>query len=804
MIGKDGKDKMKIGKSKLVLFLAVIVLLLLSSGPAVYAAVYDIDGEASWELGTGETQYGSFEEMLSLANKNGGTVKLFSDVELSSTAAITNVINLDLCGHTVKKIDGASFYAITVGKEATLTLQDSATTENVDYIGAVAGGIKNEGTFILESGSVSGNTNGYGVDNSGNFTMKNGVISQNSGVFASGAGVHNTGAFTMYGGSISENGSSASMGGGVYNTGTFIMKGGMISHNTIWWYYSCKGGGVYNANDGSFIMEDGVISNNNVLSDNGMGFGGGVCCDGKSTFIMNGGTISGNSATEGGGISLEGDQYQNTSFTMNGGRVDGNTAGEYGGGIFIYNNAEAAIYSGYITNNTCITEGVFGGGGIAVYGMSYEGYGAKHGELRLYNVVITDNHAGTLGGGVACCPRSDTYVYLADGGAIYGNEGDNEFWMLSKEPDSGKTYSMHGLYLSKYMLGGGAYHWTDMNGNELNTDELTDAWTDLAALNAITQGSVEAKTANNLAKVFITGNTTNAAGGGIANNGRMYIGSSEADLRIEKQVENRTDHAGATGFDFTVTFWTEAEGGVKTPYTSEVIYVGSNAEGVKTVIPNENGDVTFTLNADDYVVFYGIDDGLQYKVSEADSSDYETVSKNEQGIIHHDSEMINVTFTNAYLAKEGSLAITAEKTLDGKTPEGSSFTFLLKDENGNVIQSKNNNGSTIMFDSLAFNQEGSYVYYIVEQIGSDSGIIYDNSEYKVTVTVTKQDDYHAFVSYEKDGAAYDGTPVFANTTNGDIRPTGDNSMVLLWLVLPVFGAGLAGVMLYGGRRKYSK
>lgn len=86
-----------------------------------------------------------------------------------------------------------------------------------------------------------------------------------------------------------------------------------------------------------------------------------------------------------------------------------------------------------------------------------EGYGAKLAScicITWPQPIIMQVHSG---GGVACCPRSDTYVYLTDGGAIYGNEGDCEFWMLSKEPDSGKTYPMHGLYLSKYMLGGGAY-----------------------------------------------------------------------------------------------------------------------------------------------------------------------------------------------------------------------------------------------------------------------------------------------------------------------------------------------------------
>lgn len=189
-----------------------------------------------------------------------------------------------------------------------------------------------------------------------------------------------------------------------------------------------------------------------------------------------------------------------------------------------------------------------------------------------------------------------------------------------------------------------------------------------------------------------TGNTTNAAGGGIANNGRMYIGSSEANLRIEKQVENRSNDAEQNEFEFAVTFWTEAESGEKIPYTKEIAYVGSNTEGVKKAALNEKGELAVNLAGDDYLVFYGLDDGVQYKVNEADSSGYETLSENEQGVIDHEDGMINVIFTNTYIAKAGSITVTVEKTLDGKEPEGSNFTFLLKDEEGNVIQSKSNNG----------------------------------------------------------------------------------------------------------------
>jgi hypothetical protein len=155
------------------------------------------------------------------------------------------------------------------------------------------------GTFIMQSGTITGNTNstassgggGVLVSSSRTFTMYGGVISDNTG--KSGGGVYlYGGTLTMHGGEISGNTSTGSGGGVEILNGTFDMYNGTISGNTA----ITQGGGVYSYS-GTFTMHDGTISGNTGDRGGGVNVGGG-------TSTMRGGEISGNTAnnsTYGGG-----------------------------------------------------------------------------------------------------------------------------------------------------------------------------------------------------------------------------------------------------------------------------------------------------------------------------------------------------------------------------------------------------------------------------------------------------------------------------------------------------------------------
>lgn len=107
----------------------------------------------------------------------------------------------------------------------------------------------------------------------------------------------------------------------------------------------------------------------------------------------------------------------------------------------------------------------------------------------------------------------------------------------------------------------------------------------------------------------------------------------------------------------------------------------------------------------------------------------------------------------------------ALKTLDGQTPASDLFSFELKDENGNLIQTKKNKDNKVTFDTLIFSEVGTHKYYISEVKEKDDSIIYDSAVYEATVDVTLSDNYNAKVTYKKDGQPIEDIPTFENKTN---------------------------------------
>ncbi len=113
--------------------------------------------------------------------------------------------------------------------------------------------------------------------------------------------------------------------------------------------------------------------------------------------------------------------------------------------------------------------------------------------------------------------------------------------------------------------------------------------------------------------------------------------------------------------------------------------------------------------------------------------------------------------------------IEAAKTMDGKTPSGSAFTFVLRDRDGNVVQTVNNNGGSIHFSPMNFREAGVYEYSLSEEKGDNSTIRYDKTVFEVIVTVMIGSDGNAAaaISYQQNGKQIDSIPVFRNTTITD-------------------------------------
>ena len=118
----------------------------------------------------------------------------------------------------------------------------------------------------------------------------------------------------------------------------------------------------------------------------------------------------------------------------------------------------------------------------------------------------------------------------------------------------------------------------------------------------------------------------------------------------------------------------------------------------------------------------------------------------------------NAIFENGYTPKAGSVVLSAEKVLTGRTLQADEFIFELVDEDGTVLQTKANDATgQIAFDALAYDKAGEYRYTIREQAGNDGTITYDAKELAVVVTVTDEDVQLTAV------AEYEGNQVFENS-----------------------------------------
>ena len=87
-----------------------------------------------------------------------------------------------------------------------------------------------------------------------------------------------------------------------------------------------------------------------------------------------------------------------------------------------------------------------------------------------------------------------------------------------------------------------------------------------------------------------------------------------------------------------------------------------------------------------------------------------------------------------------TVTLTATKLLDGEDATGSNFEFeLYKIVEGKEvrIQKVKNEGKNINFSELSFDETGTYTYYMREVGGGDQYIKYDDTVYKIVITVDK-------------------------------------------------------------------
>ena len=656
-------------------------------------------------------------------------------ITLDGASELSSLIQVEEGGTLIVRnsavLEGSLYTAVRNEGSFTLdssTIQNSCLSDVYSRDPIYGGGVYNSGSFTMINGRITANcmngnkTYGGGVYNSSIFEMSGGTITKNISGPQNGGGVYNaaSGSFTMKGSSTIEGNEAFFSGGGVYNEGIFAMEQGTVTGNDV----SSYGGGIYNGTAGTFTMNGGRITKNTALAENpsagtmNRNKGGGIFNNGTFTmydgeisenrsgqgggvqnglsmpadvkggdFVMEGGVISGNSALfYGGGVYID---ENGGTFSMNDGEIRENTAEYNGGGIFIDTRSTATIRKGRIESNTANGKagGGYAGGGIYVNQSSSDE--KENGTLYLYNAAVYHNTSKLEGSGIAACPYSNVKVYVTNGGLIYGNTGENgeSLPQVYMQTPYETLDRVHEVFLSRYMLGGGSYNWTDKDGNLLTDEQLYNAGT-IAAYNTLADGDASVLAALSKATVFITGNISAERGGGIGCNGNLIIGTEEpitdyGNLKIKKTVAGTTE---LSQFEFTIVL----EDGSHAPYLEKIDAVID--EQLMELSPDENGSIKLSLSAGSEIELVGLPAGMVYTVTETEVPGCRVTINGESGKWSDSGdiraeETVEVSFLNDFRpVTENPESSDSDKESDPQTgkdsgdshnPQTGDFTSIL-------------------------------------------------------------------------------------------------------------------------------
>ena len=137
-----------------------------------------------------------------------------------------------------------------------------------------------------------------------------------------------------------------------------------------------------------------------------------------------------------------------------------------------------------------------------------------------------------------------------------------------------------------------------------------------------------------------------------------------------------------------------------------------------------------------------------------DADTYEitvTVKDNQNGyLVASVAYSASPIFENIYEGTSALAVISATKTLEGKPLAADTFTFELVDGDDKVVAETTNDASGGIGFAMEYTEAGTYTYTLREKKGTETGMTYDEKTYKVTVTVTADENGYltAAVSYD--------------------------------------------------------
>ncbi len=705
-----------------------------------------------------------------------------------NTVSVTADSSWDGEGVTVYRNPSFTGALVSLAKDANLSVQGMTVDGNDQLVTAQDSLFKVEGTLSLGTGATLRNAKNYytggGCPAGGAVYVDGGTLNLNSGSTI-------TGNTSVWGGGIYARGGHV-----VLNDGAAVTNNKAINQSGS--FTGCGGGIIMNGTNGVLDMNGGLVAGNYAQE-----YGGGIALH---TLVL---------------TNTDGD----VTLNMNGGTIDGNTAKGSGGGIFVQEYAVANVNAGSITNNKALgnaswTDGGVLGGGIYVNGgipTGIEGMPQKDGQLNLGLAVISNNTASYAGAGVTYCPSGTNLFKQEDGVAIYDNyttsgkradfclQGNITYYYQFDGRTEVKQKNLP-IYLSEFMLGGVDAGWVDADGNPVDVETLhslgSDYKTHYHLNSSLSAGDGATSIAEDLATVHISGNYSAREGGGIGNNGVVQYGNHTSDLTKAKLSFHKDAYTTAgqedNTYDFTLTSCDDqgkastsgkvSEGGSVVDDGSKGILVkvqGTGDISLPTIYYKSAGTYHYLLTEDSgddptrYLVTVNVtkgEDGL----SATSSWRYST----DEGQTWQDQPADQVpTFYNNYQVAVGYRALSlranarkataatvepvAQKELDGQRDmEAGLFTFeLVDDATGQTYTATNASDGKVVFDQLFYTEAGDHWYTIREKAGDDQSVVYDQTVYRLKVSVTKGQDgaltatttYYAGATELKSGL-----PVFSN------------------------------------------
>ena len=683
---------------------------------------------------------------------NGGEFQLTGDAWTADGAnspilSITKNTTIDLNGHTLTISKANQYFDVYEGAKLTIMdssnrIQDTESTVTGNLYGNKAT-LENDTLtyYITESTPNATGTTETLVKHTVTLTGAGKILCQE----ASDQAILVKGALELKSGVLQNTGGQhiVTVDSGTLNmTDGYIVGGGRDG---------MPGGGIY-VDNGTVNIQGGVIAANRGSS------GGGIFVSSGGTLNISGGAVTGNEV------------------------INGNT--DNGGGIFVKSGGTLNLSGGYVTNNCkyCECSGCqsdknneHGGGGIAL---------ANGSTLDMTGGYVTGNYSSLAGGGIYAG------FYAGEGGVKFTMTGGTIASNCAKYGEGGGLRiagGTHGVIRTT-----GTVYIT--NNKTLTTDDWGGGGIFVQQNGLLT-----------VADALITDNTAGGFGGGVGAcpTGETLIVNKDGPAIYGNTASGTEMSDGGNGKNYDTKlalqstvfmasgykdyFCVREEG--KDNYISLVtgLMAGGGAANWKGSCDNQPVTIGKTGYAAAKYLF-----GLNANPDDTAKGQAVNAAKviitgNSSGV-HGGGIMTN---GGLILGDPGGKTVTATPELDiigtkallrdGVPQEsGRSFNFQLKNGLRVEVARATSDGTTgkFTFSDIMFDDDVTYTYYLSEVKENQTGVTYDDKEYKIEVTVGKKDFTLLgvqFTSYYVKSVTVDGKEVGDSSGSESGGDTGTSS-----------------------------